>query len=109
MSPRSRSSPVGESVSRRDFVRDSLFVAGAVGLTAQAVAAADGAEAPKNAAAAASTGTPHPLDPLSVAEITRAVEIATGDERIPKQSRFVSVMLQEPAKEIVRDHQPGRP
>lgn len=102
-----RSSSDVNSVSRRDFVRDTLFAAGAVGLASRAAAPSEGAETP-TAGASASSAAPHPLDPLSADEIARAVKIVHGDERIPKAVRFVSVVLQEPAKEIIREYQPGR-
>jgi primary-amine oxidase len=41
---------------------------------------------------------PDPLDPLSAAELRRAVDIVRADPRIPASVRFADVYLDEPAK-----------
>jgi primary-amine oxidase len=43
----------------------------------------------------------HPLDPLSVAEIESVVSILQSERQLDTQHRFVTVMLNEPHKEVV--------
>ncbi|MFN8583525.1 MAG: hypothetical protein U0163_21425, partial [Gemmatimonadaceae bacterium] len=50
----------------------------------------------------------HPLDPLSPVEIEAAVGILRKERGTDERFRFVSVALQEPGKEAVRAHRPGR-
>ncbi len=97
----------GDAISRREFVRDSLLVAGAIGLTHHASPPAGAAEG-KTAGDDASPVKPHPLDPLSPAEIARVVEIARSHERFPQRPRFVSVVLHEPTKDAVQDFTSGQ-
>jgi primary-amine oxidase len=49
----------------------------------------------------------HPLEPLTAAEITRAVEIARGDGRLSERARFPVVSLSEPPKAEVLGFAPG--
>ncbi len=46
-------------------------------------------------------GVAHPLDPLTVDEITAAVDIVRTDRQLGPRVRFVSVTLHEPAKAVV--------
>ncbi|WP_214367878.1 primary-amine oxidase [Pseudonocardia sp. H11422] len=46
----------------------------------------------------------HPLEPLSAAEITAAVDLLRGAGRIGPAARFVSLVLREPAKDAVLAH-----
>jgi primary-amine oxidase len=43
----------------------------------------------------------HPLEPLSAAEVSKAVEILTGTKKVTPTTRFVSIMLKEPTKTVV--------
>lgn len=43
----------------------------------------------------------HPLEPLSATEVSRAVEILKVAEKVTPTTRFVSIMLKEPAKSVV--------
>jgi primary-amine oxidase len=45
--------------------------------------------------------TVHPLEPLTVAEITRAVDLLRSTGRLGKACRFVSIALREPEKSAV--------
>lgn len=47
-------------------------------------------------------GVSHPLDPLSRAEISRAVSILKDGQAAAESFRFISVELREPAKELLR-------
>ncbi|MEC5200786.1 Cu2+-containing amine oxidase, partial [Arthrobacter sp. PL16] len=47
-------------------------------------------------------GVAHPLDPLSAAEISRAVAILKDGPAAADSFRFISVELREPAKELLR-------
>ncbi len=47
-------------------------------------------------------GVSHPLDPLSRAEISRAVSILKDGPAAAETFRFISVELREPAKELLR-------
>jgi len=49
----------------------------------------------------------HPLDPLTVEEITAAVQIVRSERTLHERVRFVSVNLQEPAKEVVFNYISG--
>lgn len=49
----------------------------------------------------------HPLDRLTEAETTAAVEIVRGDARFGDRMRFGSVNLHEPPKDVVLGFQPG--
>ena len=50
----------------------------------------------------------HPLEPLSKAEVESAVATVKADPRMTGTSRFVTVTLNEPAKQMVLDYTPGR-
>jgi primary-amine oxidase len=50
----------------------------------------------------------HPLDPLSSAEISRAVSLLAADDRVTGAVRFVSVSLHEPPKIEVASVRPGQ-
>lgn len=49
----------------------------------------------------------HPLEPLSVEEISAAVRILRDKQRLPAQYRFVQVALHEPPKETVLNYRDG--
>ena len=48
-----------------------------------------------------STAIPHPLEPLTAAEVQRAVEILRDADKVTASTRFVSVSLHEPRKDLV--------
>ena len=53
----------------------------------------------------------HPLEPLTLAEIVQAVDVVRKDRQPGHPTagfRFVTVALNEPSKDVVRDHQPGK-
>jgi primary-amine oxidase len=60
-------------------------------------------------ASAAAGPARHPLDPLSVEEIARAVRIVKAEKRLGDSIRFETVELKEPPKTVVRAHRPGGP
>jgi primary-amine oxidase len=49
----------------------------------------------------------HPLEPLSKAEVEAVVEIVKADSRVSDGFRFVTVMLNEPDKQVVLNYKPG--
>ncbi|MBD1806288.1 primary-amine oxidase [Microcoleus sp. FACHB-SPT15] len=51
----------------------------------------------------------HPLEPLSVEEITAAVAIVRASHPVGSYFRFPTVVLNEPAKEVVLNFQEGDP
>ncbi|MER1999606.1 MAG: primary-amine oxidase [Lysinibacillus sp.] len=51
--------------------------------------------------------TLHPLEPLSAKEIELAVEILKREQELTSKVRFASIVLEEPAKEVVFNFQPG--
>ena len=51
----------------------------------------------------------HPLDPLSAAEMEAAVAMVRSHERFGDTMRFVSINLNEPAKEAVLNFREGDP
>ena len=51
----------------------------------------------------------HPLEPLVAEEIAAAVRILRTEKELGESIRFVSVNLNEPAKEIVLHYKPGEP
>jgi primary-amine oxidase len=53
--------------------------------------------------------TLHPLDPLNAAEITAAVAILRASGKLGSHVRFATVVLQEPAKEVVLNFKDGDP
>ena len=53
--------------------------------------------------------TGHPLDPLSKTEMADAVKLLREGRKLSDSFRFVSCVLLEPPKQVVRDHKPGRP
>jgi primary-amine oxidase len=59
-------------------------------------------------ASAAGSGTPHPLDPLSAAEINTAFVVIEGDSRFPAGGVFPILELNEPPKTEVLAWAPGR-
>jgi primary-amine oxidase len=59
-----------------------------------------------SAAPAPVAPTKHPLDPLLPAEIESAVAIARKDRRLSDSIRFVTVTLNEPAKDVVCSPRP---
>jgi primary-amine oxidase len=50
---------------------------------------------------------PHPLDPLSAAEIERAWQIVQAGRALGPRVRAIFVMLHEPPKKVVLAHRPG--
>lgn len=65
------------------------------------------AESPPAAAAAASA--PHPLDPLSEAELRAAVEVLRAAGKLSPGTRFAQLLLNEPPKDEVLAYTPGAP
>lgn len=59
--------------------------------------------------AAPTTAARHPLDPLSDTELSAAIAIVRGARGLGAEIRFVSVVLHEPAKALVRAFLPGAP
>jgi primary-amine oxidase len=53
--------------------------------------------------------TRHPLDPLEPREIELAVAAVRKDRQLSDTTRFVTVTLNEPPKEVVRRAKPGSP
>src|SRR5215472_8038357 len=51
--------------------------------------------------APSSVGIRHPLEPLTVEEIARTVEILRAERQLGSRVRFVSISLHEPPKEKV--------
>ncbi len=49
----------------------------------------------------------HPLDPLTPAEILKAVAILKASGRVDEKCRYATVVLHEPSKEIVLGFKPG--
>lgn len=94
----SRSMPV----TRRSFFRDSAVASGALGWI---VLAGEAAQAAEKQPAAQPPGTPHPLDPLSPAEVAQAVQIVREKYRDKKSLRFVTVALHEQPKAALRAEQ----
>jgi primary-amine oxidase len=95
-------------LSRRTFFRGSLLATGALGFIQPTQCRVEAAEdSARNTPA--KPGTPHPLDPLSPAEITQAIGIVRASDQLPKNLRFVTVSVQEPAKSVVIEHSPGKP
>ena len=54
-------------------------------------------------------GVSHPLDPLTPEEITEAVAILKAERGLGKETRFETVTLNEPPKEVVLGYRPGDP
>src|SRR5262249_23117286 len=52
-------------------------------------------------------GIPHPLDPLSAAEISHATQLLRATGRLTTHMRLLAYCLQEPPKELVLASQPG--
>lgn len=68
-----------------------------------------GARAPEAPPQSADLAEPHPLDPLSAAEIERAAGILKKAKHLPDGVFFPTLVLHEPSKEQVRAHRPGWP
>jgi primary-amine oxidase len=98
------SAPETPSCSRRGFLETALLTAGAGALPRLFEQRSEGADEKEKAAVAA-----HPLDPLSKAEMADAVKILREGQKLNDSFRFVSCVLLEPTKQIVRDHKPGQP
>jgi primary-amine oxidase len=98
------SAPQTPSFSRRSFLETALLTAGAGALPRLFEQRSEGADEKENAAA-----TAHPLDPLSKAEMADAVKILREGQKLGDSFRFVSCVLLEPAKQVVREHKLGQP
>jgi primary-amine oxidase len=98
------SAPDTPSFSRRGFLETALLTAGAGALPRLFEQRSEGADEKEKPAAAR-----HPLDPLSRAEMIDAVTILREGQKLGDSFRFVSCVLLEPPKQVVRDHKPGRP
>ncbi len=86
--------------SRREALRSTLAAGAALSaLPARRLEAAAGPAARPR----------HPLDPLSAAELTAAVALLRKARKLGPTYRFVSCVLEEPARDVVRAHRPGRP
>jgi primary-amine oxidase len=86
-------------ISRRRFVQNSSSLLAFAVLPERKGFSAPASEAPPA----------HPLDPLTVSEITRTVELLRIAGKIGKDVRFATIELKEPAKETVLEWQPGDP
>jgi primary-amine oxidase len=98
----------GESfLSRRTFFRGSLLSAGALGMAALTQGSRKLAVRAENQ----KKDIPplDPLAPLSPDEIVRVVGMIRDSEQIPKKSRFVTVTLREPDRNVVAQHAPDKP
>ena len=51
----------------------------------------------------------HPLDPLTSGEISKATSILKKERDLGPRTRFETVVLREPGKEVVRGFRPGDP
>src|ERR1700682_2564990 len=51
----------------------------------------------------------HPLEPLSAAEVQRVVALLKSQGKVTPTTRFVSISLKEPAKEVVHAGMEGLP
>ena len=49
----------------------------------------------------------HPLEPLSALEIELAVEIVKREKSLTSKARFASIVLEEPAKDLVLNFKSG--
>ncbi len=56
---------------------------------------------------ATSQAVSHPLDPLTSEEIVEAAAILKAQRRLGPRVRFETIVLQEPAKDVVLNHKPG--
>lgn len=54
-----------------------------------------------------SQSTPHPLEPLTPAEVAAAVALLKKERKVTPTTRFVSVSLKEPDKVLVHPFKPG--
>ena len=88
------------------FPRFATRCGHALGLAPLAQRHTDAAE-DAAASAALQPSHPHPLDPLSQAEIAQAVDVVRESDRTPKDLRFVTVALQEPTRQAVVEYTPG--
>jgi primary-amine oxidase len=52
-------------------------------------------------------GVAHPLEMLTADEVTRAVAVVRDSGRVPDDALFASVVLDEPAKDVLARWQPG--
>lgn len=59
------------------------------------------------ATARADAGGPHPLDPLTAAEIGAVVAILRRDREVDEHWRYAGIELREPDKQVVREHRAG--
>ncbi|MGL4322695.1 MAG: primary-amine oxidase [Beijerinckiaceae bacterium] len=59
--------------------------------------------------ASPAVAAPHPLDPLTEAEIARATDILRRDKNLGASTRFAFVQLEEPDKSAVLNWQAGAP
>src|SRR5262249_31806090 len=98
------SAPETPSFSRRGFLGTALLTAGAGALPRLFEQRSEGAGEKEKPAAAG-----HPLDPLSKAELADAVKVLREGRKLGDSFRFVSCALLEPPRQVVQDHQPGRP
>ena len=64
---------------------------------------------PSTPSATAAQSTAHPLDPLSVEELSRAIELLEASGHVDEDSRYPLVNLQEPPKAEVLSWQAGDP
>jgi primary-amine oxidase len=98
------SAPNTPAFSRRGFLGTAFLTAGVGALPRLFEQRSEGADGREKAAAAG-----HPLDPLSKAEMADAVKVLREDRKLGDSFRFVSCVLLEPPKQVVQEHQPGRP
>ncbi len=92
------------AVSRREALLATLAVAGAATLPRLLECPLEAAEKDRPPIAPR-----HPLDPLSPTEMADAVKLLRQSGKLGEKFRFVSCVLEEPAKSVVRDHKPEKP
>jgi primary-amine oxidase len=88
--------------SRRGFLGTALLTAGVGALPRLFEQHSDAADDKEPAAAPG-----HPLDPLSKAEMADAVKLLREGRKLGDSFRFVSCVLSEPSRQVVREHRPG--
>lgn len=99
--PENHSALEAFSFSRRGFLETALLTAGAGALPRLFEQRSEAAQENEKPAAQ------HPLDPLSKREMADAVKILRDGQKLGDGYRFVSCVLLEPPKQVVREHKPG--
>ncbi len=97
------SQPTPATASRREVLLTAL-AAGVAALPSALERPLLAAEPAARAPAAPS----HPLDPLLPGELTVAAELLRQSKKLAASFRFVSAVLEEPSRQVVREFQPGK-